>query len=124
MRDSTSKTSFRPRQRWDGAQRQLTCDGLLVKHLRVPAANQEAILEAFELEGWPAGGIDNPLPPKSGGDSKEQLHGAIARLNGAQINRLLHFRGNGTGTRVLCVILEPPPPKAGSRGRFETRSRR
>src|SRR5262249_26296993 len=80
--------------------------GMVVKRYRVPARNQELILSAFEEEGWPEH-IDDPLPVRYDIDPRMRLHDAIHRLNGRQINRLVRFKGNGTGTGVfweLCQI--------------------
>ncbi len=73
--------------------------GKVVKEFRVPAGNQKLILEAFEELGWPPW-IDDPLPPRTGIDSKDRLHNTINRLNCHQKNRLLKFHGDGTGKRI------------------------
>jgi hypothetical protein len=85
---------------WDRFRRELRVAGVVVKHFRVPAPNQEAILTAFEEERWPPH-IDDPLPPRAGLDSKERLHEAISRLNRNQRHRLILFHGDGTG-RGIC----------------------
>ncbi len=46
---------------WDGWRRVLRVGVLLVKDYRLPSPTQEAILEAFQEEGWPRR-IDDPLP--------------------------------------------------------------
>jgi hypothetical protein len=53
------------RPRWDKHLRELWLGPHLIKWFRVPAPDQERILDAFEEEGWPAS-IDDPLPPRTG----------------------------------------------------------
>ena len=84
---------------WDGWRRVLRVGLLLVKDYRLPSPTQEAILEAFQEEGWPRR-IDDPLPPKDDQDPKCRLHDTIKRLNGRQQHKLLQFSGDGTGTAV------------------------
>jgi hypothetical protein len=86
--------------RWDGEIRRLYWDGVLVKHFRVPAWNQEQILAAFEEEGWPAR-IYDPLPPSRGLNPRARLRETIKSLNHHQLRPLLCFRGDGTGEGVL-----------------------
>lgn len=86
--------------RWDKKLRQLSFDGQIVKRFSVPAANQEAVLLAFEEAGWPPS-IDDPLPFLPEQRAKERLHATIRCLNANQQNRVLRFRGDGTGEAVL-----------------------
>jgi hypothetical protein len=88
-----------PRPRWEPGPRRLWFGGQLVKWIRQPAKSQEAILAAFEEEGWPRR-IDDPLPPVEGRDSLERLHEAVKGLNRSQVTRLLEFRRDGTGEGV------------------------
>ncbi len=81
-----------------------------MKRFRVPAENQEAVLSAFQEEGWPSR-VDDPLPPAEGVVIKERLKFTIRRLNAAQIERRMHFFGDGTGEAVCWV-----PLAAGVRG--------
>ncbi len=85
---------------WDRRRRRLSFDGCVVKQFRLPASNQEAVLSAFEAEGWPAS-IDDPLPFLPELPAKERLHVTIRHLNANHQNRLIRFRGNGTGEAVL-----------------------
>ncbi len=85
---------------WDGDRKVLWVDGQLVKQFKVPSPNQEAILAAFEEEGWPPG-IDDPLPPKPDLEEKRRLRATIQSLNAHHKKHLLHFRGDGSGQRVL-----------------------
>jgi hypothetical protein len=86
--------------RWDHQRRQLSFDGCVVKQFRLPASNQEAVLSAFEAEGWPPS-IDDPLPFVPKLQPKERLHVTIRHLNANHQNQLIRFRGNGTGEAVL-----------------------
>jgi hypothetical protein len=85
--------------RWDSERRELRWGPKLVKRFRIPALNQELILAAFEEEGWPHH-LDDPLPTSSNYDAKQRLQDTIKRLNRHQVNRLIHFRGDGSGTGV------------------------
>jgi hypothetical protein len=96
------------RPHWDAVQRQLRCGPHLVKHFKVPAPNQELILDAFEEEAWPAH-IDDPLSPHPALDPKRRLHNAIDSLNRNQKHSLLRFHGDGRG-RGICWELRVSSP--------------
>ncbi|MGO9113485.1 MAG: hypothetical protein ACLP9L_30000 [Thermoguttaceae bacterium] len=85
---------------WDGARKVLWLGGQLVKQFKVPSRNQEAILAAFEEESWPPA-IDDPLPPEPELEEKRRLRATIQSLNAHHKKHLLHFRGDGSGQRVL-----------------------
>jgi hypothetical protein len=85
---------------WDAMRRELTVDGQIVKRFRLPARNQEAVLLAFEEEGWPSRVLD-PLPPQTGRCSKRRLHETIKALNRSRLARIIRFHGDGTGQGVL-----------------------
>jgi hypothetical protein len=90
---------------WDAAYRELRLGKCVVKEYRVPSVNQEAILSAFQEEGWPHR-IDDPLPPQENIEPKCRLHDAIKRLNRSQKDRLIRFRGDGTGEGVCWEYAE------------------
>ncbi len=75
-----------------------------MKQFKVPAANQERILAAFEEEGWPIR-IDDPLPPNSEQDSKRRLHDTINSLNRNQKQNLIRFVGDGSGQGVRWELV-------------------
>jgi hypothetical protein len=85
---------------WDNQRHQLRVGDKIVKQFKWLATNQELLLRAFQEEGWPAR-IDDPLPGKPGQTPKRRLHDTIKCLNRNQANRLLHFRGDGTGEGVV-----------------------
>jgi hypothetical protein len=85
---------------WNPTLRQLEWQGVLVKRFRLPATNQETILSVLHEEGWPPR-IDDPLPQTEGIDPKSRLRDALKRLNRNQVNRLVCFRGDGTGCGIL-----------------------
>jgi hypothetical protein len=91
---------------WDKDRRELRFRGELVKAFRVPAPNQELILEAFEEEGWPEF-IDDPLPPAPDQDPHRRLQATIKSLNRRQAKTLIRFRGNGS-ERVFWQTLADP----------------
>lgn len=86
--------------KWDSDLRELRHNGVLIKHFKWQAVNQESILSAFEEEGWP-NVIDDPLPPKEEHDSKRRLLDTIKSLNRNQKEPVIRFRGNGTGEGVI-----------------------
>ena len=92
---------------WNRNSRTFWVGDELVKHFRVPSPNQEAVLDAFQEEDWPAS-IDDPLPPLMDQQPKLRLRDTIKRLNRNQATRLIRFHGDGTGQRVFWV-LEPEP---------------
>ena len=89
---------------WNPISRTLHFGNVLIKEFKVPAANQERVLSAFDKESWPPH-LDDPLPPASGLDAKRRLHHTIYRLNNNLKNRLIRFHGNGNGRAVRweCV---------------------
>src|SRR5205807_1210480 len=89
---------------WDPALRELRWEGLLVKRFRLPAPNQEAILAAFEEDGWPAR-IDDPLPRDGRCDPHDRLHETLKGLNRNQRHRLIQFGGDGTGMGAIWTPL-------------------
>jgi hypothetical protein len=90
---------------WNSSLRILTIKEQIVLQYRWPAPNQERILAAFEEDNWPRH-VDDPLPPKDGLDSQSRLHDAIKCLNRNQKQRLLRFRGDGTGKGILWEFAE------------------
>ena len=78
----------------------------VVKRYRVPSPTQEAVLDAFEEEGWPDR-IDDPLRPDPDQDGKRHLHDTIRRLNRNR-RAAIHFSGDGTGTGVLWELTLKP----------------
>jgi hypothetical protein len=90
---------------WDSRRRVLSVGGQTVKRYHVPAPNQEAVLDAFQREGWPDR-IDDPLPFQAGRDSKNRQHFTINRLNQNQQQQLIRFFGDGTGEGVCWELSE------------------
>ncbi|MDV6034044.1 MAG: hypothetical protein F9B45_28915 [Phycisphaera sp. RhM] len=93
------------RPRWDSERRELGVGGTIVKRFKWVAVNQQAILCAFEEEGWPPR-IDDPLPPHPEQDAKRRLSDTIKCLNRKQTNPLVHFRGDGTGEGVVWEFVD------------------
>jgi hypothetical protein len=88
---------------WDRDRRELRFGDRLVKQYKVPAANQEIILQAFQEEAWPPC-IDDPLPPHASIDPKRRLHDTLGSLNRNQKHALIRFFGNGNGEGVRWEI--------------------
>ncbi|MBC7856090.1 MAG: hypothetical protein IAF94_21885 [Pirellulaceae bacterium] len=89
--------------KWDRARKELRFGDCIVKQFRWSAVNQEAILMAFEEEGWPPR-IDDPLPGKQDQDPKQRLHDTVKCLNRNHKKRLIRFTGDGTGEGVLWLL--------------------
>ncbi len=89
---------------WDAMRRELLIGGQVVKRFRVPAPNQEAVLAAFEEEGWPHRVYD-PLPPEDEKDAKRRLNETIKRLNRHRLARVIRFHGDGTGEGVFWEMI-------------------
>jgi hypothetical protein len=85
---------------WDRNRQELKVGNTVVKRFRVPAANQEAILAAFEEEHWPPR-IDDPLPPHREQSPKRRLQETIKSLNRNQKKSMIRFLGDGSGQGVL-----------------------
>lgn len=94
--------------RWDVDDRTLYVGEAIVKQYRVRSPNQEAILSAFEEENWPHY-IDDPLSPAADQNPKQRLRDTIKWLNANQKNRLIRFRGDGTGERVRWELVGSTP---------------
>lgn len=92
---------------WDRERQELRLGSIVVKQFKVPAANQERILAAFQEEDWPLR-IDDPLPPATDQDSKRRLHDTINSLNRNQKQPLLHFLGDGTGQGIRWELPNRP----------------
>jgi hypothetical protein len=99
---------------WDSESRTFSVGEYLVKRFRVPSSNQEAVLEAFQEEGWPRS-IDDPLPPVADQQPKRRLRDTIKCLNLNQAARLIRFRGDGTGQRVRWELVSETVSPADSR---------
>src|SRR5207253_80516 len=84
---------------YDQSQRMFRWGAHVLKWFRQPAGNQELILLSAQELGWP-GWFDDPLPPQNGQSAKARLHDTIKDLNRRQLPYLVHFKGDGTGTRI------------------------
>jgi hypothetical protein len=81
---------------WDCDLQQLRIGRAVVKQFKVPDANQEAILAAFQEKSW-RDRIDDPLPRQH---PKQLLHDTIKALNRNQKKQLVHFYTDGPGAGV------------------------
>ena len=91
---------------WDSDRQQLRVGRIVVKEFKVPAANQQAVLAAFQEESWTPR-IDDPLPPSPNQDSKRRLHSTINCLNRNQKRPLIRFLGDGSGEGVRWEFILP-----------------
>ena len=97
-----------PAPQWDAEDRTLYIGDLVVKEYRVRSPNQEAVLSAFQEEGWPHY-IDDPLSPAGEQSPKQRLRDTIKCLNANQKHHLIRFRGDGTGERVRWELIADRP---------------
>ncbi len=90
------------RPHWNAQRRELRVDGQVIKRFRSSASNQEAILNAFEEEGWPPR-IDDPLPqvPEQNQGAPCRLRETVKSLNRHHTVDLVRFYSDGTGEGVL-----------------------
>jgi len=93
--------------KWDRERQELRVGDVVVKQFKVPAANQERILAAFEEDGWPVR-IDDPLPPAVEQDPKRRLHDTINSLNRNQKRHLIRFIGDGSGQGIRWEFVSTP----------------
>ncbi len=100
---------------WDRSRRELRVGGVVVKHFRQPAANQEKLLAAFEEEDWPPR-IDDPLPPSPGQEAKKRLQTTIGNLNRGQGGRRVYFGGGGDGQSVCWSLVAANGERGESEG--------
>ena len=101
--DSAARPSRDFTPRWDRDNRILTFGGRIVRRYYRSSPNQEAVLQAFEEQGWPYR-IDDPLPYSAEVAPKPRLHDTIRWLNLKQ--ECLRFLGDGTGEGVCWKIVE------------------
>ena len=85
--------------RYDKDERVFSWGGHVLKHFGQLACNQELVLLAAEEVGWPRW-FDDPLLRVRGKSPKRRLHDTIQDLNRHQTPYLVHFKGDGTGTRI------------------------
>jgi len=94
---------------WDAARRELRLGQVVLKRFRQPAKNQEAILAAFQEDGWPIR-IDSPIRNGNDANAPERVHNAVKRLN-RQIRRFIRFESDGNGEGVMWA-LDPAETRA------------
>lgn len=90
---------------WDPDRHELLLCGQLVKRFRHCSPNQERVLNVFQEEGWPEV-IHDPLIPNGESCPKRRLNDTIKGLNHCQENRLIRFRGDGTGEGVRWELAQ------------------
>jgi hypothetical protein len=83
-------TAARPVPEWDPTLRELRFRGQVIKRFRVPAPNQELVLNAFQAEGWPEW-IEDPHPHVEGVDPVQRLLASVKSLNRNQLSTGMAF---------------------------------
>jgi hypothetical protein len=89
---------------WDRDNRVLSLGGQIVRRYGRSSPNQEAVLQAFQEQGWPYR-IADPLPYSAEVPPKLRLHDTIRWLNLRHECRLVRFLGDGTGEGVCWKLL-------------------
>jgi hypothetical protein len=84
---------------YDVDQRILHWGRHILKQYRQPSLNQEIVLATADELRWPPW-FDDPLPRFLGMNPKVRLHNTVKALNRNQQNYFIHFKGDGTGTRI------------------------
>src|SRR5205807_247063 len=99
---------------WDKLRRQLRLGRHVAKRFRQSAPSQEAILDAFQSQGWPLR-IEDPLPSDAQTEVKRHLNQTLKNLNRGQSPPAVRFEGDGTG-RGICwnLRLEAAPQQTRS----------
>ena len=92
---------------WNPDGRALYFQNVLIKQFKVPATNQELILNCFEEVHWPER-IDDPLPVTEDIERVDRLRQTIVSLNRNRKSRVLRFFGDGKSEGVrwgteVCV---------------------
>jgi hypothetical protein len=84
---------------WDFQNRVLRVGSYVVKRYRRSSPNQEAVLGAFQSQGWPERIID-PLAPEGTLIPQKRLRDTISWLNRDRQQPVIRFMGDGTGIGV------------------------
>jgi hypothetical protein len=101
---------------WDAKLHELRLGRELIKRFSRPARAQEAILSAFQEEGWPSA-IDDPLPAQYNQDPKRRLHYTVRNLNRSQHPLRIRFFINGNGETIHWKIVPERCAKGNGRAR-------
>ena len=91
---------------WDATTGVLSFKSQPVKRFRRPAPSQQAILNAYQENGWPPR-IDNPISQECERVSSRRLLDAIRALNRHHEQQLIRFSGDGNGDGVLWEAIDP-----------------
>ena len=91
--------------RWDEVRRELAVDGQIVKRFRLPAPNQEAVLAAFEEEGWPPRVFDPEYTQEPVQDGERTV--TLRRVGDSQlISALYHITPGASPDFAAMDLLE------------------
>ncbi len=82
--------------RWDAAAGRLCWRGVVVREFRDDAANQSAVLAAFEKAGWPPR-IPDPLPRRTVTNAKRRRWWTVQALNRGMLSGTIRFASDGVG---------------------------
>lgn len=88
-----------PHPSWCAERKELSFIGRVIKTYVRPAPNQEAILMAFEEEGWPFH-VDDPIVPKNGCNPRQRLRASVQGMNRQSDPPAIEFSCDGSGMGV------------------------
>jgi hypothetical protein len=109
-RESIAAPSQSPK--WDRDRHELRIGPVLIKRFTIPSAGQEAILAAFEENGWPAR-IDDPLPSRDEPSRKARLQETVGALNRTLRRPFIEFSSDASGRGVLWEFRGESPASGG-----------
>ncbi len=90
---SPAQTAEHVRPKWDRNRLELRIGSAVVRQFKIPAANEEVLLAAFEEHGWPPE-IANPLPTATPPACLQQTVEALNRRQKKQLIRFLAVADN------------------------------
>jgi hypothetical protein len=103
LRNGTSAGLTKPT--WEASRRVLVWGGRTVKRLQRAAEAQEAVLAAFEAQGWPER-IDDPLTRDAALEPKQRLRDTVKNLNRHLPAGTIRFHTDGQGRGVRWQAVE------------------
>lgn len=96
-----------PSPKWDRNRQELRVGSLVLRQFKIPSADEETILAAFEETAW-CGHIDDPLPAETAPNPKWRLQQTIDALNRQQRPALIRFSADNASLGVQWEYLREP----------------
>jgi len=108
VEDAAHPTDAWRRPSWDRNRGELKLGAVVVKRLKMVAADEEVVLAAFEELGWPST-IDGLLPAAGDVETQRRLLRTIEALNSRQLCALVRFRAEPNGRGVRWELRDGSP---------------